>query len=574
MFRCLLVASYEEPPRSFIKPPLGLMWLRKVAESAGLPVSIEIVDPQLVGVTRTKRMIEGEWDLIGFYTTYPTLLNSVELMTFAWATHADHPVARPFMIAGGPGAAFSEILSMAPLDMIAIGESEKLWVELLRRITGSGCRPPISSEQLPIFADLPGQYQVRYARAEDGEIEVLSRTSPLADSLLDAEAIDRFIAPRPWELGLHAPYVDWTRANLGHSYGFPLYATRGCSRPGCMFCSSFKSISSKGGTRAPTVESLLGAFQLACDEPLRVRSFILEDDTFVWNRAWVTDLCRLVRQAKDDGELPRDVTFVVKSRVDQFDDELIQVLMGAGFSQINVGMESGSPRTLRRIAKVADPVAYLEKADAVIRSIKTHGLRVHAYMLFFTPESELADLVATMELATDLISRGAEVSTYETVLALPGSPYEQVWRRGRAILESDRIDNPLLSVRHATPSGPQSFWTPSFGHLPRQVELPRYLLPSDPVMQAVLHGSRERFPRNWGDFKRRFGWRSSTSARDGYVRIWTYLDVLEGMRAAAPYADRLGRLRALLDQSTGWLGPEPGQLPENQSCSNYDLLPE
>jgi radical SAM superfamily enzyme YgiQ (UPF0313 family) len=572
MLRCLLVGSYEEPPRSFIKPPLGLVWLKKSATNEGLPVSIEIVDPQLATPAYAKKRIEEQWDVVGFYATYPTLMNSVSLIIHAWLVHSRRSGPRPFIIAGGPGVAFSQIMDIAPLDMVAIGESEKLWVEFLRTIIESDFRPPIKADQLDLFAKLPGNYRLRYSPSEDNVTTLFSHTAKIADSTLSTEELGRLLIPLPWELDMHLPYADWTQTTLNHSYGFPIYATRGCSQPGCLFCSSFKSISSRGGTRAPTPSSLLETFRIASRAPLKARSFILEDDTFVWDRQWMVEVCNMVTYAKIRGVLPQDVTFVIKSRVDHFDENLIRLMLRAGFCQINVGIESGSPTVLRQIAKVADPSSYLQQASKVLRWITDYGLRVHAYMLFFTPESTLDDLVLTMELAAELLMRGAEISTYETVLALPGSPYEQLWKRGRVILDEQVVENPLVAQATDITADGQTFVHPALGRLPRTVSLPNTLLPSDPQLQDVLHSSQLKFPESWANFTRRLGWQGSTSARDGFVRIWTYLDVLRDTRATAAYSDRLEHLRSRLSHLMAHLGREQDQLPENQSCSNHALF--
>lgn len=569
MLKCLLVASYEEPPRSFIKPQLGLIWMKKAALRAGVVAQIEIIDPQLEGPQSAKLATEQIWDLIGFYTTYPTLLNSIDLMIHAWRAHK-HRERRPVLLAGGPGAAFASLLEISPVDIVVNGEAEKLWVELLRRLVDANVVGPISHQSLQVFDELPGSYKLR-CRAADATTEMRQYSADKASATLSSEELDSLLEPEPWELLMHQPYITWTSNTLHHAYGFPIYATRGCSQPGCMFCSSFQLIDSRGGTRAPHPGTLLRAFQLAALDPLNVRSFILEDDTFVWNRDWMVEVCQLVLQAKIAGTLARDVSFVVKSRVDQFDEALINVMVEAGFDQINVGVESGSATVLRRLAKIADPGAYLEKVREITKWIAEYGLKVHAYMIFFTPDSTVDDLILTMELGAHLLDVGAEISTYETILALPGSPYEHVWGRGRLILESERLENPLFET--SMQGDGLTFFHQEFGQLPYFVELPRYLVPLDPLMRDVLALARSTFPGIWADFATRFGWKGSTSARNGLVRIWSYVDAIRALLPCGFESVRVASLEDHLSHAIARMDTGPEASPENQGCSDDNFLP-
>lgn len=519
--RILLVSTWEDPPRSYLKPQQGIMFLKKYLESFDLPVYVELIDPQISSPETAICRIKTDWDIIGFYATYPTLLNSVKLMLAAWSNGQNH-ANRPLLVGGGPGMAFDDVMRITPLDIAVIGEGEQFFVELVSLWLRERSRLPIPMSFLKNLVDLPGRFRVRY-RSERG-VHYYAHTTQ-RDGLLASEEINKLLPLEPWEIATHEPYVAWTRNALQRTYGFPIYATRGCARPGCLFCSSARLIDSRNGCRAPSPRVLTELFSQVVSSRLNCREFMMEDDDFIWNRDWMLELVAYVTQYKANGKLPPDLRFIIKARVEALDEELVLAMSQAGFNQVNVGVESGSINVLRELNKTADPANYLIRARRLRDWTAEGRLRTHAYMLFFSPKTHISDLLESILLSLEFLEVGGEISTYQTVLAFPASPYESQWKSGRVEVQCQSLRNPLAAVTETTLTGNELFH-PDLGEFPAKVTMPVSLLPSDAETRCLWEQSEAQYPQIWEDCRRLYGWKTSTSARAGLVRLCSYLHVL------------------------------------------------
>jgi radical SAM superfamily enzyme YgiQ (UPF0313 family) len=260
------------------------------------------------------------------------------------------------VIFGGAHATFrhAELLAEgSPVDIVVLGEAEATLPELLEKI-GSGAP----------WRDLKG---IACRRA--GIPAVNQQRSPLHD--LDA-------------LPFPARHLD-QGIGIDHERQPEFILTaRGCPSA-CHFCSSPSFWGRRVRFRSP---------EAIVDEIMEVRErcgllyFSLRDDTFTAHRDRIVEFCRLMTLRR------AGVLWNCQSRVNALDEELLIRMKRAGCECIQLGVESGSPRILKRLGKSISP-AQVERAAALVHRV---GINLSVYLISDVPGEEEADLGMTIEL--------------------------------------------------------------------------------------------------------------------------------------------------------------------------------
>ncbi|MDZ7695546.1 MAG: radical SAM protein [Deltaproteobacteria bacterium] len=127
-------------------------------------------------------------------------------------------------------------------------------------------------------------------------------------------------------------------------------------------------------------------------ERFNVKNIYFMDLEFALNRSFVKSFCRALIE-QDIG-----IAWCCQTRVTDVDDGLLKWMKQAGCTLIHFGVESGSPRILRRTGKG------ITVADCVQAISKTHaqGIRTALFMNFGFPGETPADMKATVNLALQL----------------------------------------------------------------------------------------------------------------------------------------------------------------------------
>ena len=181
------------------------------------------------------------------------------------------------------------------------------------------------------------------------------------------------------------PLPDRTRLDLDAYKGFStpgifkkstvLFTSRGCPF-NCDFCAA-KHIHGRR-YRFRSIQSLREEMQQIRD--LGFRHVTIDDDSFTVKRDRTLEFCDMMV-----AEFP-DMTFDCDSRVDAVDAELLHAMKRAGCLKIAFGVESGSPRVLKRICKQIS----VEQAVAAFELSRKEGIETQA---FFT----IGHLTETLE---------------------------------------------------------------------------------------------------------------------------------------------------------------------------------
>jgi len=186
-----------------------------------------------------------------------------------------------------------------------------------------------------------------------------------------------------------------------------LITTRGCPYS-CRYCAAYVMNGKK--IRMRSGESVVEEMQYLIKDH-GIREFHIEDDNFTFYKEHVVNVCSAIRKAgiKVPLGIPNGV------RVDRLDDEICSEMKSAGFYFFSIGLESGSPQTLKQMKKALN----LEKAKLGIQLIKKYGFRVKGFFILGYPHETKKEMLETIEWSKSLPLDQAYYSIY---IPLPGTP--------------------------------------------------------------------------------------------------------------------------------------------------------
>ena len=383
--------------------PSSLTMLGAVLEQAGHQV-------QLVDANAVARRCDAEQvariadelkpDVIGMTLVTPLVREAYRLASRLRRTGAK-------LLAGGPHAT---LLPEEPLahgfDAAVVGEGEPTIDEAVRALMGS----------IPMDGVAGWAY-----RDEAGRPHRTAARPPVAD--LDA-------LPQPAR-HLVDP-ADYGGTNNLQLHG-NLFSSRGCPAK-CSYCSGslfgrrfrFRSAASMLDEIC-TVHALHGT-----------PHFHFMDDAMSANRERMLEICRGL-EARRLG-----VTWSMMTRVDFVDEEMLTAACRAGCTQIDFGVESGHPETLKRIHKPHT----VPMVRRVVRMSAALGIKPTVFFILGFPWDTLQSIDETLRLMQEL---SPHVACFHPALAsilipFPGTEiyekYKDQYGFGEWWLRSDNYDAP------------------------------------------------------------------------------------------------------------------------------------
>ena len=289
------------------------------------------------------------------------------------------------VVLGGPHITLLPETLPGDVDAGVVGEGEQTFLELLRwwrrRLDGLDLDPEA-------LAKIPGLVW----RGPTGEF-CRSGPRPLIENLDDIPEPRRDLLPRS-----PRPY---------------LFSSRGCPYD-CSFCASTKLWSRVRFHSAERVHRELEALYRAGH-----REVDFYDDLFVANRARVKALGALLRASGLNGKF----RLHVGCRANLVDLDLCRELRGMGVRSVNMGLESGSDASLRRLK--GGNVTVQNNHDAV-RCCNASGIKVLGSFVVGDALDTREDVLATFNFIRDHRLHSAVVGA---MTPLPGTP---VWDEARS----------------------------------------------------------------------------------------------------------------------------------------------
>lgn len=208
---------------------------------------------------------------------------------------------------------------------------------------------------------------------------------------------------------------------------FPIVLTRGCPY-NCSFC--YRLIKKH---RHPTIENAIAHLKTVKDK-YGCSGINLLDELAVVDRNWFMEFCEAIAS-----EVPGLKIFTGSGRVNLLTDEIIAKAKKAGFVRFGCGIESGSPKILKRLNK---KVTVEQNRNAII-SVKAAGMMATCNFIFGSPGEDKESLKETESFIRDLLD--PKDYAVNLTIAYPGTPlFDYAIENG--ILEREKIHEYVMNL--------------------------------------------------------------------------------------------------------------------------------
>ncbi len=210
-------------------------------------------------------------------------------------------------------------------------------------------------------------------------------------------------------------YADKLPKGAYHHINAEIITSRGCPYP-CTFCANH-SVWGSRKARMRKAEDVVEEI-LYQKNTYGVQLFTFWDDLFIVDRNRVIEICNLLIKKEIN------VNWICLVRADTVDEELLNIMKEAGCIEVQVGIESGNDRVLKKMRK-GITVETIKKAAIIINRV---GLRWRAFFLIGVPSETKEEMEDTMRIIHETQPHAAELSVFAPY---PGSElYEEVKEKG------------------------------------------------------------------------------------------------------------------------------------------------
>ena len=303
----------------------------------------------------------------------------------------------PVVMGGSHASAVPQSLLASPhVDYVIRGEGEKPFVELLRFL-----HQKIAIDAVPNLA---------YRQA--GRLHF----NPLAENF----PIDELPSPDLQDFALDR--YDFAKKPMTF-----MITSRSCPHK-CSFCSVHTTFGAN--YRRRSVDNVLQEIEHRYEQGYRVIDF--EDDNLTYYKNSFKDLCRCLIARFPN----REMEFVAMNGISylSLDDELLELMWKAGFSQLNLALVS-SDKTVRETTKRPHT---LEMYLKVVRKAVQLGFKIVSYQILGLPNESLESMIQTLAFNARLPVLLGASPFYRT----PASPIA----RGLELNEDDYIRARLTAM--------------------------------------------------------------------------------------------------------------------------------
>lgn len=407
------------------------------------------------------RLRESKPDIIGFGCMTLNIKNGNKL-----AEVAKQQLKNVFCLVAGAHSTALPVQTLEEFpsyDAVVVGEGEHTIVELCEKM----------EKKKPLTGTLGICHRVK------GKV-MLEQQRPLIDNLDEIPNPNR-------DLGKKEMYVR-SHVSRGISRKFlnvlEIIVSRGCPYE-CIFCASH--LAYKRRTRYRSLDNVFGEIK-ECIQKYGSNHVTILDDTFTLNKPLVKEFCSRIKEL--------NITWNCDTRVDQVDQEMLNMMKDSGLIKISFGIEAGSRRVMELIKKQITPEQVIE-AFRMARHAKikfVEGTFMIGSHIDETEEDVNESIRLIRKIKPDLISLAI-------VTPLPGTyTYEIMKQKGYIFAkEWDKFmyvsGVPTWRTTHFTPE--------DLVRLQRKVLMSFYLSPHYILRMMKKIGSMNEF-RYWFDIGREF----------------------------------------------------------------------
>ena len=375
----LYVAPFE--------PPLGLAYLTAALKREGHGVILLDMQGLMMDSEALAAALARERpDLVGITAMTPTLPESLRVAELAKRVLPTVPV-----VLGGvhPTLDPAGVLADRHVDYVVRGEGEQALAGLVAALErGSG------------LDAVPG-----LCRRVGGVARVVEKAPPVAD--LD------LLPPADYAAFPIERYIEHN-AVLRGVRGISMILSRGCPYA-CTFCAVQQTMGRRWRFKSPgrVVDEVI-----ALRDAYGIEGVWFKDSIFNMRKSWTREFCRQMVERKVG------IEWQALTRIDLLDEDELVMMKAAGLSQIDLGIESGSPRSLARLDKRITVAQIRDKVAMARRHVRVFG-----FFMIGIPGEEEEDVRQTFDLARSIELDRWSWSIYSP---LPGSKlYDDLVAEGR-----------------------------------------------------------------------------------------------------------------------------------------------
>lgn len=369
------------------EPPLGLGALTAYLKREGHYV--RLIDMPGENITQEgleKILLDISPDFVGITAMTPTIKMALNIAELSKKKLPDIPVGL-----GGvhPTVSPESVLLHEYVDFVIRGEGEKP--------LGTLCKRGFDNPE-----DIPG---VCWKMSD--KTAVIMEKAPLVVDLnkLPLPDYTAFPAER---------YISYTKELRGIK-GLSMMVTRGCPYQ-CAFCAVKETMGRLWRSLDPKYAARL-MMKLCNDYSLEGVWF--KDSTFNIREDWISIFAETLIAEKNPYK------FQINTRVDLVRRKEMLLLKQAGLVQVDLGIESGSPKSLMTLRKNIS----IAQIRSSVKLLKELGIKVSGFFMIGIPGETGEDIEKTMALLKELNLDSASTSIFTP---LPGSVlYENLFNQGR-----------------------------------------------------------------------------------------------------------------------------------------------
>lgn len=359
-----LISSVISKAESLL-PPLGLLYVASSLRKAGH--SVEFIDMDF-DCNLKKVLDEFKPDWLGMTSTTPSFPYAMEV-----ARKLKSMTKVPLVLGGVHASSIGGRLleKYEALDYVVKGEGEYAMVDLVNG------KPP---------AEIAGVCYRDNGKAVEKDLTYIEDLNALPFPARD--------------LTFKYNYRDSPLYRRNENHATILFS-RGCVHR-CIFC----DYQTRGRPRFRSAENILTELKEAYAQGFS--DFRILDEFFTMNRPLVKEICEgiLANRMK--------ITWNCQTRADALTEDMIIMMKKAGCWNIQVGVETGSPRVMEKINKKLD----LNKVPDVVKLIKKHGLFSVCFFMIGFPFETMEDIEMTIKYSRNL---DCDMVTYSRVTPFPAT---------------------------------------------------------------------------------------------------------------------------------------------------------
>ena len=378
-------------------PPLSLAYLAAILERDHMSVTVlDQVANEWSNQSIVDRVNEEAPQLIGISCLTPVMNNVQHLVGKIRRQSPDTPI----VLGNTHATVFAEeLLEHNLADIIIPGEGEMGLLEVARAI-----RDGESLDQIKGIA---------YRRGK--EIHHNPAREPLKD-------LDELPLPA-WHLFELKNYEKCPMLCLDDKSTLSIQASRGCYYR-CTFCSQDQIFKKFRHRRVERVIDEMVYFY----ERLDVTRFVFIDANFPFTRDYGRRFCEEFTRRG----LHRKIKWVVETRPDMVDPELLRIMKAAGLHLIMYGFEVGNQRILDSLEKKFT----LEQARQAMKDTRAAGIYTLGLFMLGLPGETMETCLQTIQFAKEL---DCDMAKFNLAVPLPGSRFYDDHREDLKITNPEKF---------------------------------------------------------------------------------------------------------------------------------------